>query len=141
MKTKLKMKTKLFVNDVEASEMFDYVVSFYGSNGVYSNFFETEPITDYVVDMAIAFHKYVICPTLWNHNGYGDSFDRELVRDIMRIRKGLCKTNEVEYSHIMTKFFTPTGLIKVKYKYWMELVPKDIDMSYTLSYLLTREIV
>ena len=134
------MKTKMFVNDVEASGMFDYVVSFYGSNGVYSNFFEADPINELTIDLAIAYHRYIICPTMWDHNGDGDTFDRELVRDIMFIMKGMRKPSEVEWSGIMTKFFTPTGRYKRKYQYWMEKCPKEVSRAYTMEYFISASL-
>lgn len=133
------MKTKMFVNDVEASDLFDYVVRFYGPNGVYSNFFESNPIKEEDVDMAVAFHRFILAPTLWNHNGNCDSFDRELVCDLMFIMKGLYKPADVEHSHVMSKFFTPTGRYKTKYKHWMDQAPKDVTIKYLKSYFFVTQ--
>ena len=132
------MKTKMFVNDVITSNMFNYVVRFYGPNGTYSDFFEANPINEETVDLAVAFHKYVICPTLWGHNGDGDTLDREMVRDIMLIEKGLRKPSEVEYSRIMTKFFTPTGKYKRTYQYWMSRCPEEVSRAYMMDYFFSK---
>ena len=132
------MKTKIFVNDTFASDMFDYVVRFYGPNGIYSDFFEADPINEKTVDLAVAFHKYVICPTMWGNDGDGDTFDRELVRDIMFIMKDMCKPSEVEWSGIMTKFFTPTGRYKRKYEGWMGRCPEEVSHLYTMEYFISE---
>ena len=132
------MKTKMFVNDVIASDMFDYVVRFYGPNGIYSDFFEANPINEEDVDLAVAFHKYVICPTLWGHSGDGDTFDRELVRDVMFIMKDMRKPSEVEWSGVMTKFFTPTCRYKNKYKHWLDNCPKEVVQAYIMDYFLSK---
>ena len=132
------MKTKMFVNDADVSDMFDYVVGFYGSDGVYSEFFEADPINEEIVDMAVAFLTYVVCPTMWGDNGEFGTFEREMTRDIMFIMKGMHKPSEVEWSGIMTKFFTPTGRYKRKYQYWLSNCPMEVQKIYLLEYLFSK---
>lgn len=62
------------------NDFAQYVYSFYGQNGLYSDFFKT-PVTMERIDRATQTRQNH--PKLRNIPFDGDSYDRELVRDIM----------------------------------------------------------
>ena len=67
-------------------QFVDYVLSFYGEGGLYSDAFK-KPVTVERITQALA--KLLMRP---KHDFAGDSFDRELVRDIMLRGEGVTDT-------------------------------------------------
>jgi len=102
-----------------SDELVNYVMDFYGGLDPTWDFFETNPITKTEVKSAVNHYRNVVCQNTWGHNGYCDSFDRELVRDILFITKGMTTNikEQLEYGTFLSKFFTPKGKLKNKYQY------------------------
>src|SRR5258707_1375478 len=67
--------------DNELEEFVDYVIDFYGEDGVWTDEFFSPPVTRAEVYRAI--RLITECPSKYNWNGGVDSEDREQVRDIM----------------------------------------------------------
>tara|TARA_R110000772_G_scaffold254611_1_gene370641 strand:- start:599 stop:1021 length:423 start_codon:yes stop_codon:yes gene_type:complete len=110
-----KMENQETINSTD--HLVDYVMDFYGGNEPLWDFFKESPITKTEIQSAVNVHRSVICPVKWNHNGYCDSFDREMVRDIMFIQKGMTTNikEQLEYGNFMLRFYTPKGRLKKKY--------------------------
>ena len=64
-------------------EFVDYVWGFYGKDGIYESFFRENPITkSYLVKVI---ERYAAI----NPNFEGDSADRETIREIMALERGI----------------------------------------------------
>ena len=64
-------------------EFVDYVWGFYGNDGIYESFFRGNPITkSYLVKVI---ERYAVI----NPNFQGDSADRETIREIMALERGV----------------------------------------------------
>jgi len=74
-------------------EFVTYVLSFYGEGGIYAEFFP-RGVKKADVEEALKI-RLRLSPEF-----AGDSFDRELVRDIMLMSRG---ETELEYSHILRR--------------------------------------
>ena len=72
----------------------NYVLSFYGAGGVYEDFFSPPP-TKEEVEAAVKIRQEASGEPEFS----GDSFDRELVRDIMFAKRG--KTTGLEYPVVL----------------------------------------
>lgn len=103
--------------NLDQDDLVDYVMDFYGGEDPTWDFFESNPITKSEVKRAVYYYRTVVCPTTWGNNGYSDSFDREIVRDILFIQKGMVTDmkEQLEYGGFMSRFFTPKGKLKKKY--------------------------
>ena len=101
-----------------SDELVHYVMDFYGGIDPTWDFFENNPITKTEVKLAVKYYRKMVSPITWNHEGYCDSIDREIVRDILFITKGMTTDikEQLEYGKLMSKFFTPKGKIKKKYE-------------------------
>ena len=66
-----------------------YVWGFYGTGGVYQEFFEQNPIT---IDEVIRTEKQLVKKLGFNFTG--DSIDRERARDLMMISRGITTEEE-----------------------------------------------
>ena len=106
------MKTKMYEENDEMTKFFNYIVMFYGPDRLYSDFFETNPLKTEDIDMAISL--YLIMCHVRGVPFCFDTVDREFVRDIMFIIKGMFVPFQVEYSELMTQFFTTDGHFKCK---------------------------
>jgi len=95
-----------------------YVMDFYGGIDPTWDFFENNPITKSEVKLAVKYYRKMVSTITWDHEGYCDSLDRELVRDILFITKGMATNikEQLEYGNLMSKFFTPKGKVKKKYQ-------------------------
>lgn len=71
----------------------DYVLDFYGQRGIYEDFF-SPVVTKEEVEAAVKIRKANDDPPF-----EGDSFDRELVRDIMFARRGV--VDGLEYPKVV----------------------------------------
>jgi hypothetical protein len=71
----------------------DYVLDFYGQRGIYKDFFNPV-VTKEEVEVALEVRKAQDDPPF-----DGDSFDRELVRDIMFARRGI--VDNLEYPKVV----------------------------------------
>jgi len=109
-------------NTTTQDYLVEYVFDFYGGNDPVWDFFKNSPITQEEVERAVKVHRNIICPVTWDHNGYCDSFDREMVREVLFIQKGMTTNikEQLEYGGFMLKFFTPKGKIKKKYQHLIE---------------------
>jgi len=101
-----------------SDELVSYVMDFYGGLKPSWDFFKTNPITKTEVKLAVKYYRKMVSQITWNDEGHCDSFDRELVRDILFITKGMTTNvkEDIEYGRLMSKFFTPGGKIKKKYQ-------------------------
>ncbi len=101
-----------------SDELVSYVMDFYGGIDPTWDFFENNPITKSEVKLAVKYYRKMVSPITWDHEGYCDSIDRELVRDILFIQKGMATNikEQLEYGGLMSKFFTPKGKVKKKYE-------------------------
>ena len=101
-----------------SDELVSYVMDFYGGLKPSWDFFKTNPITKTEVKLAVKYYRKMVSQITWNDEGHCDSFDRELVRDILFITKGMATNikEQLEYGGLMSKFFTPGGKIKKKYQ-------------------------
>lgn len=79
------MNDKNFVN---------YVLDFYGQRGIYEEFFKPDGVTRGEVETALKIRKTQADPPF-----DGDSFDRELVRDIMFVLRG--EVDNLEYPKVV----------------------------------------
>ena len=109
-------KTRELWKDVPNSEFHEYVWNNYGPENDDWEFFTEAPITMDEVILAVDCYEMIVAPVLFGHNGYGDSIDREIVRDILFIKKGMRLPSEVEYARGLKKIFTPKGNGAVKTK-------------------------
>ncbi len=75
-------------------DFVSYVLDFYGQRGLYKDFFPPDGVTTQEVEAAVAIRKAQNDPPF-----DGDSFDRELVRDIMLAKKG--QTPDLEHPVVM----------------------------------------
>ena len=101
-------------------ELSNYVMLFYAGDNPTWDWFTSNPITIEEVELAVYYHRNVVCKTLFNHNGYCNTQDREVVRDILLLQKQMVGPKEsvksLEYQWILSKFFTPKGKLKRKYE-------------------------
>lgn len=74
----------------ERQQFVDYVFKFYGPGEIYAEFFENKPVTREEVSLALKIIE-LKAPEHGHTIGY-DSFDRELVRDILLHNRGETKT-------------------------------------------------
>jgi hypothetical protein len=77
------------------TEFLKYVKSFYGRGGIYAEFFATNPPerADYV-----AAYKHLLAMRAAQGIEFdGDSFDREVMRDILFVRMGILTPEQCEY--------------------------------------------
>lgn len=77
------------------AEFIKYVRSFYGSRGIYAEFFATNPPGPN--DYQAAFRTLLSLRAEQGVPFEGDSYDREVMRDILFVRMGIIKANETEY--------------------------------------------
>jgi len=105
-----------------SDELVNYVMDFYGGIDPIWDFFENNPITKTEVKLAVKYYRKMVSPITWNHEGYCDSIDREIVRDILFITKGMATDikEQLEYGNLMSKFFTPKGKVKKKYETFLK---------------------
>lgn len=76
------------------TKFVNYVLDFYGERGMYKDFFdEKDGVPRSEVEVALAIRKKHDDPPF-----SGDSFDRELVRDIMLAKRG---ETELEYPVVL----------------------------------------
>ena len=73
------------------NEFVEYVYDFYGPDGIYKDFFNPSPDREEIAKAA----KIVEA----NNNFCGDSFDRELTRDVMFAQRG--QTENLEYPKVL----------------------------------------
>ncbi len=106
--------TRELWKDVPNSDFHEYVWNNYGPGNDDWEFFTETPITMAEVIDAINCYRTIVSPVLFGHSGYGDSIDREIVRDILFIKKGMRLPSEVEYARGLKKIFTPKGKGEVK---------------------------
>jgi len=106
-------KTAELWKDVENSELHEYVWNHYGPGNDDWEFFTDNPLKMSDVKGAVYHYRNFVAPELFGHNGYCDSIDREIVRDILFIRKDMASCNEVEYARGLSKIYTPKkGFLK-----------------------------
>jgi hypothetical protein len=100
-------KKETDMKNAEFREFIDYVISFYGIGGIYARFF-----TDAVVERAEVEFVYSEC---LKHNeewwSCADSMCRELMRDILLVRRG---STDTEFSLPNYKHVVPSNFITLK---------------------------
>jgi hypothetical protein len=74
----------------------NYVLGFYGPEGIYAEFFTQSPVTELNVRDALL--QLLNIRAVKGISFCADSFDREVIRDIMLVRKGICSVGETEYN-------------------------------------------
>jgi hypothetical protein len=77
------------------AEFIKYVRSFYGTKGIYAEFFATNPPGP--SDYRAAFRTLLSLRAQQGVPFDGDSYDREVMRDLLFVRMGILKANETEY--------------------------------------------
>lgn len=86
----------------ERDAFVDYIMSFYGPDGTWSEFFDHKLTKDIV-------EKYVDKFINKRETDFdGDSFDRELFRDFLLVKLGISDINEVELN--ISSFFSEAEL-------------------------------
>lgn len=88
---------------MKTKEFEKYIYKFYGPTGIYAEFFDHCLNFD-IIKRAIRLRKQIKSVQFCS-----DSFDRELIRDIMFVLLG--KTKNVEYPHILIKSKTIKSLM------------------------------
>ena len=86
------------------NEFIDYVLSFYGENGIYSDFFSPALTKDDVMFATNAIDKAGLIgeKSASEHIDEGDTFSREMVRDYIF----LCRNhNDIEWEHMVKPWF------------------------------------
>jgi len=79
--------------DISRKDQFvDYFLGFYGSDGIYGNFFDNKLTSETVNKYIDEFIKNI------KGDFDGDSFDRELFRDVLLVKLGICNARQVEYN-------------------------------------------
>jgi hypothetical protein len=81
-------------------DFINYMLEFYGSNGIRSDVFDgklTKDIIEKYVDDFIEKRKKLI---VWSN---GDSFDREFFRDVLLIKLDICYNTEYDVREYLTK--------------------------------------
>lgn len=138
-------KTAELWKDVENSQLHEYVWNHYGPGNDDWEFFTEEPLTMREVKSAVYHYKNFVAPELFNHNGYCNSVDREIVRDILFIKKGMASCKEVEFALGLSKIYTPKkGWLKesiiqkhdpnsTKLKEHQRAMLKEICLEYTFK--------
>jgi len=92
-----------------SNDFVDYMIGFYGPNEIWGNFFNDNLTRDIVEKYVDSFIKKR------GHDFEGDSFDREMYRDILLVRMGISDINEVELN--VKSFFTESELKKAELLY------------------------
>lgn len=79
---------KTIMSKITVTEFFsfvDYVMTFYGHDGLYSSFFSPQLRRDEIIDAVTLLLNS-------DHDFAGDSFDREIIRDILLKKRGRVMT-------------------------------------------------
>lgn len=94
------MKTKVKTKAEEVSEFKEYVFEYYGKDGMWEEFFPPLGAAKGEINLAV---KEYLDYSAGNTDqwGGGDTFDREIVRDIMFFNRGT-KTG-LEYQKLINK--------------------------------------
>ncbi len=74
----------------------NYVLDSYGPEGTYAKFFAQSPVTE--KDVRDALLQLLNLRAVKGVEFCADLFDREVIRDIMLVRKGICSVGETEYN-------------------------------------------
>jgi hypothetical protein len=86
----------------EVAEFKNYVKDYYGEGGIFSEFFPPVGVSSKEVNLAV--NQYIdYCKTKDDQWGGGDTFDREIVRDIMLYNRGTKKG--LEYQRAIKEIF------------------------------------
>ena len=96
---------KKYINrkELENERFIQYVANFYLEGGIYSDFFDNNPLT--IDEIIEAVNEYV---EIADVDDCGDSMDREIVRDILFYKRG-CELKYLEYSfYIKTNYLKET---------------------------------
>ena len=83
----------------------EYVLDFYGPGGIYAKFFAQSPVTE--EDVKNALPHLLALRAAEGIEFDGDSYDREVMRDILLVRKDIQKPWHTEYETRLKYYTTP----------------------------------